>query len=637
MGSESEHAPARSELDSPSGSATLRAQALPAVSGKPILRSTPGLRPYAAPLEREDAASRAPVPLDLRGRRFAADMEVRVEPVSRATSLRQVTGEDGGLLRPEDFGFETAKVVAENIQAAGRAEKGKSWFWRGVDGIFERLLENFGSSDIFKKAGAQEKPSGWFGLGKVAMMLIASLVVAQVGVESLGAAMPSLIQKTFGDFTAVAQLAIVASVASIVGRQIGPVVVKRLGLKNTYLAAEGARLLSVSLLAGLLATGNMTLLLMGVFYAVNGMLAGVSMTALESIPPAIVGRDPARLEKFWTWEQTILETVAIVTPILTGSVVASMGFLPALIAFPVAMAASLAIVFFTLRLPKRFEQLREAELSLKSSSPRRNFFAKLLYGARLVWNNKALRYSFLAYTFYVLINPFLYTMLAPAFGLRLMPTPELAASVQGWLTGLYSMGGLLGGFLMMLEQWRGKKKSAAMRAEAEAKRGKISDKDWEKEITPWRNERLRKSMLTWLLIGTAGLSMLVPLAFPMATLGQTVVLPAFLSWASGLTVQAGALVFFGIAQVISVLKLRSFFQSRVPQTDERGREIDNMPDAMGFFGSASLLVSTAGLLGLKTLFQNVAGFAPFLYIAWGLLPLGALYLFLRWRLSSNSR
>ncbi len=548
----------------------------------------------------------APTPLVLKGRQSSKDLRVVVVPRTSGR-LRHSFGEDGGLYRPQDFGAEIAGSAARRLQVEGKVPAAK-----------------------------KSSKKVWLGLGKVAVMLIASLLVAQIGVESLGAAMPSLIQKTFGDFTAVAQLAIFASLSAIVGRQLGPLVIKRFGLRNAYLGANAVKLLSVSLLAGLLATGHMTLLAMGVIYAVNGLLAGISLTALESTVPAIMGRSAAKLEKFWTWQQTILEMAAIVTPILTGSVVASMGFLPALIAFPVAMLASLAIVFFFLRIPKRLEQLRKLETERKAKSEKK-FFAKLAYGAKLVWNNKALRYSFLAYAVYVLINPLLYTMLAPAFGLRLMATPELAASVIGWLTGLYSMGGLFGGLWMMWEQWRSKRAEKALRKAEEGKRGKISDEDWARELAPLQREKLRKSMLRWLLLGTLGLSMLVPFAFPMATLGQVVALPAYLSWASGLTAQAGALILFGIAQVVSVLKLRSFFQSRVPTTDESGNEVDNMPDAMGFFGSATLLVSTLGLLSLKFLFQNVAGFTPFLYIAWGMIPLGALYLFLRWRLDRSSR
>jgi len=57
---------------------------------------------------------------------------------------------------------------------------------------------------------------------------------------------------------------------------------------------------------------------------------------------------------------------------------------------------------------------------------------------------------------------------------------------------------------------------------------------------------------------------------------------------------------------------------------------------MGFFGSASLAVSTAGLLALKYLFQGVAGFTPFIYIALALIPLAAYYIYLTRKLGKVS-
>ena len=231
-------------------------------------------------------------------------------------------------------------------------------------------------------------------------MFIAALVVAQIGVEALAVALPTLVQKAFGDFTAVAQLAIFSSVAAVVGRQAGPLVIDKLGLKKSYLWASALRMVSISLLAGLLATGNMTLPLMTLFYSFNGLLSGVSLTALESIPPALVGQDAGRIERFWTWEQTILEIIGITGPIITGALVASYGFLPAMVAFPVTMAASLAIVLATLKIPKELDTPRRP-----AEGPKAGFFSRVSQGARVVWRNPLLRYSFLAYTVYLMMNP----------------------------------------------------------------------------------------------------------------------------------------------------------------------------------------------------------------------------------------
>ncbi|MBI5597441.1 MAG: hypothetical protein HY928_15235 [Elusimicrobia bacterium] len=472
----------------------------------------------------------------------------------------------------------------------------------------------------------------WFGLGKTAMMFIGSLVVAQVGVEALGSAMPTLVQKTFGDFTAVAQLAIFSSIASIIGRQLGPMAVRRFGLKASYLGASALRLVSISILAGLLATGHMTLPLMMGFYSINGFLRDISLTAMESIPPALVGQDQARIEKFWTWEQTLLEIIGIAGPIATGAIVASFGFLPALVAFPVTMAASLGIVLLTLKLPKT-EALDAAPAEGAPTAPKKGFWAKVFHGAKIVWGTPVLRTAFLAYTAVMTLNPFLYTMLGPAYGLALLgaENAQAATSVNGWLTGLYSLGGLLGGFMMMWEQKRTAKAKAARRAEHEAKNGKVSDEAWEAVAKPWENEVLRKSMLSWLAWAAVGLSAIATMAFPVPMLGALVALPSWLGWLGNLTLPALALIPFGIAQVVSVLKLRSFFQSQVPDAKQ------NMADAMGFFGSASLAVTTVGLLALKALFQGFTGFTPFVYIAAAMLPLAAYYVYLRWRLNRLSK
>ncbi|MFH1723525.1 MAG: hypothetical protein ABII00_02770 [Elusimicrobiota bacterium] len=558
-----------------------------------------GRRAYdPAPLIKADSAARAPEPLVLR-QRNGRDLRVVIEPSGKAAAS------SGGA----------------RVEAALDAASGTRASLAGP------------SSDAGLRAareGKSPKKGAWFGLGKVAVMFIVSLVVAQIGVESLGAAMPALVQKTFGDFTAVAQLAIFSSIASIVGRQLGPIIVKSVGLKNSYLGASAVRLVSISLLAGLLATGNMTLPLMMVFFSINGLLSGVSMTAMESIPPALVGQDPAKLERFWTWQQTILEIVAIPAPIVTGLVVASFGFLPALVAFPLAMFGSLLIVLKTLRIPQHYERLRKLELT-KQQHGSKGFWARVAHGAKVVWTSPVLRTSFLAYTVYVMLNPFLYTMLGPAYGLRLVgpENAELATGVIGFLTGFYSAGGLLGGLTMMWGQRRSAAKKQAMREAEEAKNGPISDERWAEMIKPWEAEALRKSMLRWMSFGTFGLAALVTLMFPLPMLGSVVALPAWLGWLGNLTLPAVALIPFGIAQVISVLKLRSFFQSRVP------REQD-MPDAMGFFGSASVAVSTAGLLALKFLFQGFEGFTPFAYVSAALVPLAVFYLYLRWQLNRRS-
>ncbi|MBI4679419.1 MAG: hypothetical protein HY748_17730 [Elusimicrobia bacterium] len=463
------------------------------------------------------------------------------------------------------------------------------------------------------------KASSWLGLGKVAVFFILALIFGQIGIEALGAALPALIEKSFGDVTKMAEITIFASATNIIGRTIGTIAVRRFGLKKTYLGATALRVLSVSGLAALLATGTMTWPLMIAFYSLNGFLGGIAMTAEFSIPPAIYGSDQVKLEKFWTWQQTLLEIVGVTGPIATGAVVASMGFLPALVAFPISFVVALAIMFFTLKIPAKVAAMKLADAQAKASGNKdapqgvggafKEFFGKMARGARVVWNDPLLRAAFLAFTAFMILNPMLYTMMAPGFGMRLLgPANEnLYTSVIGMLTGLYSLGGLLGGFMMMAEQ----KKIGRL---------PISDAD--------ERELLRRSMLRWMKWGTVGLAAIATMAFPVPMLGALVALPSWLAWLGALTLPAVALIPFGIAQVVSTVKLKSYFQSKTRAED--------MTDAMGFFGSASLAVSTAAILALKFLFKGFAGFTPFVVIAAAMIPLAVYYLYLTRRLDKLS-
>lgn len=64
---------------------------------------------------------------------------------------------------------------------------------------------------------------------------------------------------------------------------------------------------------------------------------------------------------------------------------------------------------------------------------------------------------------------------------------------------------------------------------------------------------------------------------------------------------------------------------------------EDMADAMGFLGSASLAITTVGIVGMKVLFLAATGLAPFYYLSLMLIPLALSYLVLRWRLAKLSR
>ncbi len=525
-------------------------------------------------------------------------------------------------------------------------------------------------------------PSLSKGLGAAAWAFIAALLIAQVGVEAMGTAMPQLVQAAFGDFSKVVQIAIFGSIAGIIGRQFAPLIIQRYGLRKTYLATEVLRMLSITAMLGLLATGHMTLPLMMLFYSLNGLFGGVAITSEQSIPAALLGQDEFKLRRFWNREQMILEVAGILVPMIAGTAALTYGAVPVLAAFPIAFAAAFAVLYFMLRFPAKVELMRKADLekartvvhdaateglqanalrgALKSflamgtigvgvlaftggsvvamgvigaaliggaawlwrltararsgaltlnraESVLGQFFKRIIRGFQIVWHEPILRYSFLGFSMMMMMNPVLYSIIAPGVGRLLGGTAGMAA-FAGTIVALYSLGGLLGSLFT---------DRAQSRLEKAQKEGKMT----EEQVV----EALRKSMIRMMLLTIPTLAAFALVFLPAPAFLAGLAVPHFIAPGS-LTFLALGMLPFGFAQVAATTMLRAYFQSKVP-----GEQ--NVPDANGFFGSGSLLISTLGLQALSVLFQHTSGMTPFIVIAGAMVPLGLYFLYLTRRLS----
>lgn len=442
------------------------------------------------------------------------------------------------------------------------------------------------------------------GIGRAALLFIAAGVMMQVGASALRTAMPLVIQQAAGSFQAVAHLSLLFAGAAIVGRQLAPALIRRAGLKWTFVGANLARAAMILGLGLSLAGGTAGAPLLLALHTAYGLFTGITITSAESTAAALVGRDQGRLERYWTLLTTLNQLAGILMPIATGAAVAGWGFLPAVFAFPAATVLAVLTAVFVLR-PAQNPELR-ARPTVREG--RLGFYKQLGSGARLVFGSPVLRSAFFAYGLLTVWMPITFFLLAPAYGLLVSGgNAALAAAVSGWQVGLYGLGGMLGGVLMMLQQRRRKDMEDAARREA-----------------------LRRSLLRWSVLGLFGLSALATLALPAATLGSLAALPAALKWLGPLTLPALAMIPFGVTQSVTLLKLRSFFQSRVPSQKE-------MPEAMSFFGSATMIFGTLILWGISGLFEAFSSAAAFQLLALGLAPIAALGFLVLWRLARHSR
>lgn len=439
------------------------------------------------------------------------------------------------------------------------------------------------------KPPSEPRARTYFGFSKPLALFLAALVLAQVGIEAQNAGLPPLIAKVFGSASVVADVGVTAAIAELAGTIAAPIVAKKLGLKGAYLWSAGLRVATGGLIAGLLAAGWLTLGGLVALFAVDAVLLGVALITEKSIPAVLLNQDQRRLEHFKAARQTAIEVVATVVPIATGALVAAVGFIPALVAFPVAMSISIGLVALTLKFPGKVSGLDGNGLPGPGEGSLRTYFEHLKEGASQVVRTPALRYSVLTYSLVYVPISLVYWFMAPAFALHLAgPGHEaLAAAYGGMMIGLYSLGGIVAGLWTMRQQRR-ERDAAAMRT----------------------------SMLRWTVACALGMTLFAALAVPVGPLWGSLTLPAL------------ALFLFGIPQVVAKLKLESFFQSRAPK--------GKVDDATAVLESASSVAIVLGLWAFGKLLAG-AGIASLPMLALAVGPLIAALLLLAWALARASK
>lgn len=452
------------------------------------------------------------------------------------------------------------------------------------------VAENGAAPAPSPSAPAVAKSRGWLGFGTGLTFFLAAMAMEQVGNEAQGAAMPPLIAKVFGDVTISADLGIWSALADFAGSLMAPLVIKSLGLKAAYLWTAGARLLSGALIAGFLAAGYMTVPVLMAASIFGGFVLGMNYTVEKSIPAVILQQDRAKLERFKAARQSVIEIVATIVPIATGALVATLGFLPAMVAFPVAAGLSMLIVALSLRIPQKSALLFKAGVP-SVAGDFKGFWRSLTRGARITLRTPALHMAFWGYSLFYVTTPLLYWLVAPAYGLFVAGAAgaEHAALVQGVMLGLFSLGGLIASIVMIRENKRLEKLGEADKRRA-----------------------LGRSLVRWMGWGTISLAALAVMALPVPAWGAV-------------TLAALALVPFGMAQVIAKLKVESYFQSQAPA--------DAVGDATAFMEGASMLVQMAVLWAAKLAFTTFTGLGPFIAIAVALIPFAAACLWVTRRLT----
>ena len=496
---------------------------------------------------------------------------------------------------------------------------------------------------------------------------MASMLIMQVGLEAQGASMAQLTEEAFGDFSILAVVSIFSQLGSIVGQSLSSVVIGKLGKVRTYFIGHTLRAVSIGAMVYLLGAGLMPLTLMYVFYAVNGIVTGITLTADGTLRKIMIGSKGGAQEKFQLWWQFLAEIIGVYAPMYFGALVATAGASVVTAIFPALILTALFFVFATRNMPKEMSQsgpagglraamkgiaplLRESAANLLPaikngvrsmiSSPRALLksaadwikSSSLYQGAKDIMTTRIRRYAFLGATMFGVQNVLLYRLWAPGYAKLTAGAAGMSASA-GNIVGFFSMGGLFLAviltFLPMLiagimRLFRGAKPKqvllGAERAADEAKR--------------------RRSVIRWAAMGIPALIGLAAFMIPVTTLSAFVALPAWFTanaagaYLAGMQIQHLGMILFGFFQVAASIKLNALFMDSLPDPNEydskpgdsdekkradaaKKKEAEvKVQNALSAQGSMMTALTIVAMLAMKPAFSNIPAANPFASAFW---------------------
>lgn len=266
-----------------------------------------------------------------------------------------------------------------------------------------------------------------------------SLLMAQIGVEIMGLAIPQLANKLAGDFATAALLPAVSFAALTLGSLVGGPIVDRIGIRRAYLSALALRAAAGGALVSVYASGALTLPALMVLFGLDYFVLGGSRVVEAVTPTALYGSSQDKVQSFGTIAQMVIESMGIFGLTAGGALLVFSGFGAAMAAYPLMVTGAGLIAWKWLKV-QRAATAPAARVPLLTQV--KSVFAALR-GA------PALRRAMLGYGAEIVVGAWVYFSIAPAFGLFASRAGLVSPTLGTFLAEIvYASGGLLATILM---------------------------------------------------------------------------------------------------------------------------------------------------------------------------------------------
>jgi len=277
-----------------------------------------------------------------------------------------------------------------------------------------------------------EPPAPTPSAARSARGIVASVFGAELWLETGAFIIPFVAQSLTGSFLSMAAVSAASVAALALGSVVGGPAIDRFGIRPVYVTGLILRAAAATALFALFIGGSLTPPLLAILFATDYLFTGANRVAEASAPTLLYGGDLKMVNRFGAWKQRAIEVVGIAGPVLIGQMISAAGFGSALAVFGGVLALAALIAAWTVRPPPVARVTTSGRYQAAFRELRRN---------------PTLRWAAAAFGLSLAVTYWLYLLVGQAFSLYAAASPEAAAGVMGWLTGLFCVGGLVGTWL----------------------------------------------------------------------------------------------------------------------------------------------------------------------------------------------
>jgi MFS family permease len=278
---------------------------------------------------------------------------------------------------------------------------------------------------------------------KASKQALIGSAIYKFGMESVGITMPLIALTFFGSAVWMASFAVVWGISMTVASMLAGGLLDRRPVQKVIAGALVTQAIAVGGIITLLALGIVNPWFVLPLYSLAGFTQGVVLTARDTLPARILGRDHAVLSKFNAKMHMVYEIAGTVAPMLVGLMIGKVALLAGLFILPPAYLLA-ALAFSRIKLDPAMDH-SDAQPFPGIKEFLKRTVADVREGSHVMMGSKEFRWLSFMMLAPMVLHRIVEQMLTPLFAKSVLHAPAMAA----WIVSGSNLGELLGAVFLL--------------------------------------------------------------------------------------------------------------------------------------------------------------------------------------------